>query len=74
MHGNYRLWLVVLAVLLLLPAELVPQGAVAPEKQADLLFKALGYDRNLKNRPRGYPHRGGAPGCGGGAAADRGGF
>ncbi len=50
MHGNYRLWLVVLAVLLLLPAELVPQDAVAPEKQADLLFKALGYDRNLKKR------------------------
>ena len=50
MHGIYRLWLVVLAVLLLLPAELVPQGAVTPEKQADLLFKALGYDRNLKKR------------------------
>ena len=50
MHGIYRLWLVVLAILLLLPAELVPQGAVAPEKQADLLFKALGYDRNLKKR------------------------
>ena len=54
MHGNYRLWLVVLAVLLLLPAELVPQDAVAPEKQADLLFKALGYDSNLKKRaPKG---------------------
>ena len=54
MHGNYRLWLVVLAVLLLLPAELVPQDAVAPEKQANLLFKALGYDRNLKKRaPKG---------------------
>jgi len=50
MHGIYRLWLVVLAVLLLLPAELVPQDAVTPEKQADLLFKALGYDRNLKKR------------------------
>ena len=54
MHGNYRLWLVVPAVLLLLPAELVPQYAVAPEKQADLLFKALGYDHNLKKRtPKG---------------------
>jgi hypothetical protein len=50
MHGNNRLWSAALVVLLLLPAVIGAQDAVPVDKQANLLLKALGYDRGLKKR------------------------
>ena len=47
MHGNNRLWSAALVVLLLLPAVIGAQDAVSVDKQANLLLKALGYDRGL---------------------------
>ena len=72
MHGNNRLWSAALVVLLLLPAVIGAQDAVPVDKQANLLLKALGYDRGLKEaRARGHPYFGGASGCGRNGGQDR---
>ena len=73
MHGNHRLLSAAL-VLLLLPAVIGAQEAVPVDKQADLLLKAMGYDRSLKTRaPEGIRilvvHQGAAEAAGQIAAA-----
>ncbi len=74
MHGNNRLCSVALVVLLMLPAVIGAQDAIPADKQANLLLKALGYDRALKNRvPEGIRilvvHQGAAETAGKTAAA-----